>query len=426
MLIQSIQSNNNYQAYNRNNIGFKGELGQKVVQKMSESDNADVSEIMKNLGIGNMGIVSSSKVKDILEEIAKKNAQLNAKEKEFDAREKDQNEQIAEKQRQLDGKQKQLDTREEFLNKLEQSIVKDTREKETEIIRAEEQEKAYNELADKFTEIANTEAALDKREQALVSAESIMKQAEKDQLESAFRAKYGIKDPDVKEYASIAEQVVVLTEILNKNKGSVTGAEPQELAVRMRNNEGVMSEDNVKYLERLLKVRQGWIKESLCTAIDFGKDDSGNLDTEKSAHLLSLLAFDGNNIPKALTKFSEYYNCGGRVCEINNSRLGHTFLTSTGLKQYQEHYNAAQQLDVKIARLKRTADESYEDRSFETFCRYGTVKRFYSHSESERRQMFEKIERYEQEKDRLLGQKAVQEFLANGELSEKKEETHKG
>ena len=360
MLIQTIPYNSNYQFKNKTTPSFRGKLGKKVVREISKSENADVSKIMKNLGLGNMGFVSSSKVKDILEEVAKNNEKIKSREEElerkelsFDQRmhkiqeelyekEQEMNDEIEKKQNQLREQEKEfveqkeavqkeleqkeenlleqakirkneLEAKEKELNGLEQKIKNEIRENETEAIRKEEKEKAFENLADKYTEIARTEAELDKREHALISTENIMKQAEIDKIKGDLRILYGIKEDSIQEYSSFGEQMVMVLDILNRHKSALSSApNPEELDTItdiLRNNEGSIDKNMLTFIERILKTVDGKINfQKLCGLVHVAKDKQGNLDFEKSCYIIASLSCKEGSTKEVMDACIKRYN----------------------------------------------------------------------------------------------------------------------
>ena len=377
MLIQSIQSYNSYQVKNRNTKpNFKGELGEKVVKDIEalgyDSYEYDsVSKIMKNNGVGSMGLVSTSKVKDILHEVAINNLRVQLRAKELDekensfdkrmneirkdlynkelelnSREKNAEKLFEERNKKLDERESLIDKKEtafkkqeelknqEFIQKeaelkeLEQKITNETkkevtetvRNEVTETIRKEEKEKAYNDLADKYSEIANTEVALDKRaqaldkrEQSIINAESIMKQAEIDKIKGDLRVLYDIDDDNLQSYDSFGEQMIMVSDVFNRHHFALKSDPNPEILDTvtdiLRNNEGGMDKNTVIFLERILRTSDQKVSyPDLCSLALIAKDDAGNLDLEKSCYIIASLSCRNSDPREAIDACLKHYN----------------------------------------------------------------------------------------------------------------------
>ena len=382
MQIQTISNQLYYQKYKsspkNNNPNFKGELGDRVLQKLTpadDKDNTDISKVFKELGIGSMGVVSTRKVQDILESVLREKAdyeeryksqrqaletqresfqkerqafktnkilkennlnnikcELNKKEKQlelqkqaFETEKQAHDKNLNLRQQELKKRNAQLDNREKELNKLEQKIIRDTRKNTTESIRQEEKDAAISALSEKYLEVAKQEAALAKKENDLINTENILKDSEVEKLLSDFRAYHGIDDPKVTSYDNFAEQMVNITQILN-NQGNrlkgVSASTPTNLIKLLQDDDGVITQKKLQFMERILKTSKICDTQDLADAINIVINNSDNMDDfSKATHFISLLSLNNVSFVAAVKSFSEYYNLETDYDNIEDGKI---------------------------------------------------------------------------------------------------------
>ena len=379
MLIQPIQNQNSYTIPKATSTSFKGDLGYKVMEKVTENGvlyNKLLPSAIKTLGLSFLGMVSVSKLKDILEtfieninvrdgDISNRDHEIEdlqkliiEKEKDFEERTKEQNIKIDAKLAAANDLAVSAENRNKIL---------DERAKNLEKLEADK-DKAYNmreaalnkQFEEKFSELEKRELNLKEKEQTLISTENLIRQAEADKIVSAARALYGIKNPDVRFYESIAEQLVNVVSILNSTKFN-NSIDPQEIAICMRNNEGVVSVEMMQYFERITKLNDKWTQNDLCRAIELIKDGSGNFDIEKSTHLISLLSWKDNDINTVIKKFEDYYinealvsnDSGQETYKIHDETFGEILLPKDKYVQYIKLKDRLKEVESK---LKSTTD----------------------------------------------------------------------
>jgi len=199
--------------------------------------------------------------------------------------------------KELQEKQEELAKREEAVAQKEANLEKVINERASEIIKGEKAQ-----LEQKMAEVQEKEKSLDNlmNNYKEILAEDIA------YARSGFRALYGIKPDELPEKMGFGEQMtyVISTLIENRNKLTNTNEDtPENITKALLDKDGNLSNESLKFLERILKVYEGKYKEEeLINVIDTVKSDNGLLDMGKASLLISLLAFGGSSIKSVIKK----------------------------------------------------------------------------------------------------------------------------
>lgn len=322
MLIQPITSHYSYsKIQSRNSVPtFKGELGVKVLKEITVSgakDSAGIAGVLKKLGLGFLGLISISKLKDILEpfvsrfnnfeeEMKNKENGLRAQELIFEADKKAFQEEI----------ESQKQAFEEEMASQKQAFEADKKAHQKELA---SQKQAFE--ADKKAQqekLSKRMEELAKKENALNNVEHLLRQGEIDELKSSIMVAYGIvATTDVKSYDSAGEQTLQVIDIINKNKKpsaqngvSVENMDEDNIArlVRtMRNKDGKITPDMLNTLRKITAMHD-YDMDRLIPIMLVLKDNFGEIDFNKMAYFIALYSLEKATITSVAKNLVKEYN----------------------------------------------------------------------------------------------------------------------
>ena len=134
---------------------------------------------------------------------------------------------------------------------------------------------------------------------------------ERENLESNFRTLYGVKSENIPENMGFGEQMLFVTDILNKNKKVLTGMyndSPVKITKALQDNNGKISEDGVKFLIRIIEASgTTWSEKNLLAAIKSVKKKDGTLDMDKVSFFIASLSWNGNTISTVTESIKQYF-----------------------------------------------------------------------------------------------------------------------
>lgn len=206
----------------------------------------------------------------------------------------------------------EIDAREQALEEREKHIEAEVREKTTAAIHEEEMKNAQNALEEKSAALDRREAELIEKENAFMNAEYLIKDAEKEKLMSEFRVIHNINDKNPKNfYNNVSEQILVLTDILDKEHTShledFNSEDFVKILEAMRNKENVLSGEMLQYVERVIDLSHDWNIDELTDAIKIVKDNYGNIDSEKASSVVAFLLLPKSNLSIIIDKMFDVY-----------------------------------------------------------------------------------------------------------------------
>ena len=114
---------------------------------------------------------------------------------------------------------------------------------------------------------------------------------------SGFRALYGIKEDTLPETMGFGEQMIFVIDILSKRKDRISNLDSNiaaNITKSLQDNNGNISVDGLKFLERIIDVSEELCEESTLTdSIQSVKGEEGFIDTGKAGLFVSILALGG-------------------------------------------------------------------------------------------------------------------------------------
>lgn len=165
-------------------------------------------------------------------------------------------------------------------------------------------------LEQKWKEVTQKEQALDN----LIESYKEIIEEEVARERSGFRALYGIKVADLPSKMGFGEQMTYVINAMVKNGNklyNVNEDTPENITKALQDKDGNLSNESLKFLERLLSVYQGKFEEDdLMNTIESVKSADGLIDMGKAALMISLLAFGKSSIESAIKKVK---NCNAKV-----------------------------------------------------------------------------------------------------------------
>lgn len=408
MLIQPNINPNYYSNYrvsrNNNPVSFKSANGARVLNQITKNNirsKAGITELLKKLGFGTLGMISLAQVAEILEEIPNEFAimknetdakmyehdeELKAQRQEFEdekriAKENFENEKqtaSAELESQKQAFADEMKTAQEELESQKQTFVQDKKNAEDKLETdrqtfANKMKTAQEELEtqkqafaqdkknaeDKLETARQTfeqyktakEEEIRTREETVKVGECTLNKPERDRIISATRALYGLKDTELKSYDSYAEQLEGLNSLLSKQKDRVKTQDAdalQSIVKTMQNKEGIVSNEMMKFVENIFSASEEVYVNELQVVIALAKDSLGNLDTEKAAAIVSELKTntDNNSIKSLINNIYSVSDLKDVV--INSEDMDkYNELQAELKKLMQEKNNINQSMDSK-------------------------------------------------------------------------------
>ena len=386
MLIQPNINPNYYSNYrvNRTLVSFKSTNGARVLAQITKNNirsKAGITELLKKLGFGTLGMISLAKVAEILEEIPNEFAimknetdakmyehdeELKIQRQEFEdekriAKENFENEKqtaSAELESQKQTFADEMKTAQEELESQKQTFAQDKKNAEDKLETARQTFEQYK---------TAKEEELRTREETVKVGECTLNKPERDRIISATRALYGLKDTELKSYDSYAEQLEGLNSLLSKQKDRVKTQDADALKAivkSMQNKEGIVSNEMMKFVENIFSASEEVYVNELQVVLALAKDSLGNIDTEKAATIVSELKTNtDNNSIKAL--INNIYSVSDLKDVVINSEDMDKYneLQAELKKLMQEKNNINQSMDSKtkecntIIRKSTSSDE---------------------------------------------------------------------
>ena len=438
MLIQQITNckyNTNLQK-TKPNTSFQGQLGEKVLQEITAK--TPINDILKKFGIGVLGSVSIGKLVDILgtwkektekdtktieelvstnikikqdfkiksEEINNRTKELDIKERdlsvkeqhlrfyeqankeikeqndkkeiELNERKKELNKELNKEKEELDKRsfelyeqQRDLDRREYKLEKREKSIEETTRANVTAQIRAEEQKKAEE-------NVINIMNALDERENAITSAENLIKEAEIENIKNGFRVLYGDKDIDISKVTDYGTQLLILVNTFNSLNFKAGLLVVESMLDKMRNKENIVTEEMFQFVKLLATYNcQYYRYDDFVKAIDMVKDKNGSLDLDKSSYLLAIASIKGHMSP-VIEAMKNRYGIENKnsqnldsenqfLANLNNALKYRNSIFPNGLIKDAQNLKTPRVIEAAILKIKETQFPGASDRVRESY-----------------------------------------------------------
>lgn len=309
MLVRSTTNQINYNNYQpqkvNKNTSFKGKLGEKVLKEippLSVKSEKETAEILKKLGIGFLGLVSLSKLKDILDTYTTKlhGSEIHVSclqdENKNLRKEMDQTTQkVEERNKEIDKKiaeaNQKLDERSQKLNIIETSFNERSAKKSKEL---DEREAELNKRVEDVEFIEDMY-----KEKALKNAEALYqdRMANVEKMEDDLRALYGKEAPENAEIRGEGEQMVAVAAIINDKKyqlKNVPPSAPIEITKALQNKEGVIYPEAFTFLRRILSVQNNCTISDLPSAIRLVKDEKGNINPAEAAKFIAVCSVGGN------------------------------------------------------------------------------------------------------------------------------------
>ena len=203
------------------------------------------------------------------------------------------------------------------LEKIRIDTANSVRKNETKKIREEERAAAQKDIADKMAELDKSKAEYEEKNKALdnlindyqsILAEDIS--SERENLESNFRTLYGVKTDNLPDNMGFGEQMLYVVDILSKQKNKLSGVSansPKNITKALQDNNGKISNDGLKFLDRMLQVSDKKCSEKdLIDSINAVKDDKGLLDMDKVSYFIASLSWGENRISDVIEDVRKY------------------------------------------------------------------------------------------------------------------------
>ena len=194
---------------------------------------------------------------------------------------------------------------EEIENAVRRSVTKKIRE--------EERIKANKKVEDKIAELDKIKSEYEEKNRALDNLINDYQAILADDVEDAksgFKALYGIKSEVLPENMGLGEQMIYIIDIMNKNKNkliNMDGESPEKITKTLQDNNGNISNDGLKFLDRILQISDKSCSEGdLISAINSVKNKNGYIDMKKAAYLIANLSWGQNKISDIIDKVERY------------------------------------------------------------------------------------------------------------------------
>ena len=210
----------------------------------------------------------------------------------------------------LNGKYEQLITN---IDSVKEATEKSVRKEVITKIRFEEHLKAkrhFDEKCDEIDKVKTEYAEKNKALDNLINNYQTLLADDVEDAKSGFRALYGIKSEDLPDNMGLGEQMIYVIDILSKNKDKLTnmnGDSPEKITKTLQDNDGKISNDGLKFLERVVQVSDKTCSENdLISSINSVKDKNGHINMKKASYFIANLSWGQNRISDVVDKVERY------------------------------------------------------------------------------------------------------------------------
>ena len=212
----------------------------------------------------------------------------------------------------LNGKYEQLIN---DINSIKEAAEKSARKTETEKIREEEKIAAEEKVSNKMAELDKSKAEYEEKNKALDNLINDYQSMLADDVEAAksgIRTLYGIKSNELPEKMDLGEQMIYVIDIMSNNRNKLSNMNsdsPEKITKALQDNNGQISADGLKFLERVIKVSdRSCSEDDLISSINAVKDKSRHIDMKKVSYFIANLSWGQSRISDVIQKVEQYNN----------------------------------------------------------------------------------------------------------------------
>ena len=199
------------------------------------------------------------------------------------------------------------------MSQIKEAAEKSARKTETEKIREEEKIAAEEKVADKIAELDKSKAEYEEKNKALdnlINDYQAMLSDDIEDAKSGIRTLYGIKSNELPEKMDLGEQMIYVIDIMSNNRNKLSNMNsdsPEKITKALQDNNGQISADGLKFLERVIKVSdRSCSEDDLISSINAVKDKSRHIDMKKVSYFIANLSWGQSRISDVIQKVEQY------------------------------------------------------------------------------------------------------------------------